>query len=243
MKRPFLIWLLLLQVSVTGLSQAITASELLDKSIAYHDPEGHWGSLEADLEILATRPGGADRMSYIHMEQDRSLFRICVEQDGVTKKYALAGDHCELRYMGETSFSESIAASENLTCDRARMLRDYYSYLYGLPMKLRDPGTQLQPGVERVRFHGKAYLALEATYDPETGLDTWIFYFDPQTYALGAYRFYHDRSKNDGEYILLEGEARLGGMRLPKLRKWYRNDTGEFLGADLLEAGRQVHLH
>ena len=68
-------------------AQQLTATELLEKSIAYHDPQGQWGRLRADFEILAERPGGSDRLSTIHMDQAASLFRIRVEQEGVTKTY------------------------------------------------------------------------------------------------------------------------------------------------------------
>jgi hypothetical protein len=79
---------------------------------------------------------------------------------------------------------------------------------------------------------------LKVTYDPEKGSDTWYFYFDPKTYALAAYQFYHDPAKNDGEYILLEGEAEVGSMRLPKRRSWFTNKEDRFLGTDLL---REAH--
>ena len=215
-------------------AQQLTATELLEKSIAYHDPQGQWGRLRADFEILAERPGGSDRLSTIHMDQAASLFRIRVEQEGVTKTYQVHGGHCRLWYQGEAGFPEETAASENLTCERASLLRDYYSYLYGLPMKLRDPGTVMEPEVTRADFHGKEYLVIEVRYEPGTGSDTWRFYFDPETSALGAYQFFHDVAANDGEYILLEGEAAIGTMRVPELRKWYRNDTGDYLGSDRL---------
>ena len=115
------------------------------------------------------------------------------------------------------------------------MYRNYYSYLYGLPMKLRDPGTHLDPKVEKKNFHGKDYWVLEVRYDPEVGEDLWYFYFNPDTYAMEAYQFYHDVAKNDGEYILLEGEHRLGGMRIPKIRTWYTNKEEKLLGTDTLQ--------
>ena len=49
-----------------------------------------------------------------------------------------------------------------------------------------------------------------------------------------GYRFYHDESKNDGEYITLEGEIEIEGIKMPKDRYWYMNVNDRFLGADLL---------
>ena len=101
-------------------------------------------------------------------------------------------------------------------------------------MKLKDPGTRISEQVSRRRFKGVEYLVLEVKYDPETGSDTWYFYFDPETYALRMYQFYHNPQANDGEYILLEGETEIEGMRIPLKRSWYTNDREAFLGADIL---------
>ncbi|MEM1322964.1 MAG: hypothetical protein AAGG75_22050 [Bacteroidota bacterium] len=62
-----------------------------------------------------------------------------------------------------------------------------------------------------------------------------IIYIHPSTYALLGYRFYHDESKNDGEYITLEGKVLLNGIRFPQTRKWYKNADDKFLGADILQ--------
>jgi hypothetical protein len=37
----------------------------------------------------------------------------------------------------------------NLTETRAKFMKNYYTYLYGLPMKLNDAGTIINPMVER----------------------------------------------------------------------------------------------
>ena len=63
---------------------------------------------------------------------------------------------------------------------------------------------------------------------------TWYFYFDQLTSALLGYRFFHDQSKNDGEYITLRDVAVLGELRLPKTRSWYTNEDDKYLGTDTL---------
>ena len=101
-------------------------------------------------------------------------------------------------------------------------------------MKLKDPGTIIDPKVTAIDFDGQKSLALRVTYEEAVGKDIWYFYFHPETYALIGYRFYHDESKNDGEYITLEGEESLSSLRLPKIRKWYTHKENKFLGADIL---------
>ena len=114
------------------------------------------------------------------------------------------------------------------------MYQNYYTYLYGLPMKLKDAGTIIDENVILKEFNGKNYLVLKVTYEKEVGKDTWYFYFDPTTYAMEVYQFYHEEEKNDGEFILLSGLETVNGIKLPKERAWYFNKESKYLGTDFL---------
>ncbi|MDB4303987.1 DUF6503 family protein, partial [Desulfosarcina sp.] len=79
------------------------------------------------------------------------------------------------------------------------------------------------------------YLVLKATYDETVGSDIWYFYFDPETYAIEVYQFFHDESKNDGEYILLTEKETISNIKIPKNRAWYTNKEDKLLGTDILK--------
>ena len=114
------------------------------------------------------------------------------------------------------------------------MRRNYYTYLWGMPMKLRDPGTRIDPDVTDAWYQEQKVWSVRVTYDAEVGSDTWYFYFDQQSQALVGYRFYHDEAKRDGEYIVLKGKTEVSGMRIPSHRSWYTNAEGRHLGDDIL---------
>jgi len=114
------------------------------------------------------------------------------------------------------------------------MLRNYYVYLWGLPMKLKDPGTIIHSEVQDTSFLEQPVYGVKVTYEESVGNDIWYFYFDKKNYALSGYRFYHHEADNDGEYISLQGEVEKDGFRLPQIRKWYTHKEGKYLGADIL---------
>jgi hypothetical protein len=66
------------------------------------------------------------------------------------------------------------------------------------------------------------------------GTDNWYCYFDPSSYAIEAYQFFHDESKNDGEYIVLSGEEIINNVKMPKVRAWHYNKNDKYLGTDIL---------
>ena len=49
---------------------------------------------------------------------------------------------------------------------------------------------------------------------------------------MEVYQFYHDESKNDGEYILLSEEMLVKDIKMPKVRAWYYNKDNTYLGTD-----------
>ena len=51
---------------------------------------------------------------------------------------------------------------------------------------------------------------------------------------MEVYQFYHEESKNDGEYILLDGLEEIEGIKMPKTRAWYTNKEEKYLGTDTL---------
>jgi hypothetical protein len=210
------------------------AAELLAASIAHHDPEGRFAGGAFRLEMTESRPDGSARQSTFTLDNATGRAKLRREADGVVTEGTIGDGECSWTLDGRSDFSDAEAEQHRLTCERLELLRNYYLYLWGLPMKLRDPGTRLAPEVERTTFDGRPVDALEVTYDPEVGHHTWRFYLDPDSHALVGYRFFAEGPTTDGEYIVLEGETTGAGLRLPKRRTWYTNKGDRLLGTDTL---------
>jgi hypothetical protein len=224
---------LTLRTSV-GAQQAPGSAELLEQAIAYHDPYGLWNNSRFRLEIRETGPGGDEHHTRIQFDNSRNSFEILTQQDGRVIEGLMADDECVLTLDGSLEFSEEEREKYRLTCERLAWRRNYYTYLWGLPLKLRDPGTRLETPATAAEFQKHPVWSIRATYDEAVGSDTWYFYFDKQTSALVGYRFYHHEADNDGEYILLEGEIESAGMKIPARRSWYTHAEDRYLGTDIL---------
>lgn len=215
-------------------AQEITGNELLERAIAFHDPQNNWSTFKGKMLIEMENPKGIPRSTVVEMKLPNNYFKTTVKKDNYTIESELDNGACTLKLNGSTSIFPKIKDSMNISCDRAKMMKNYYTYLYGLPMKLKDPGTLVADKVIKKTFKGKEYLVLKATYEKEVGKDTWYFYFDPKTHAMEVYQFFHDESKNDGEYILLSEMITVNGIKIPKVRKWYYNKGNVFLATDVL---------
>ncbi|WP_299714014.1 DUF6503 family protein [uncultured Tenacibaculum sp.] len=233
MYRLSLLLSLLFSFNLLVNAQNISGKELLEKAIKYHDPNGNWETFKGTLNVTMTTPNNPKRDSKIEINLPNQFFSVEAKRGENTTKYTVEKENCTIAFNGNENPSEAILKEHKLSCDRANLFKNYYTYLYGLPMKLKDNGTIINDKVEKKTFKGKEYLVLKATYDANVGKDTWYFYFNPKTYAMEVYQFFK-ATKDSGEYILLSEEETINGIKIPKVRAWYYNKNDGYLGTDTL---------
>jgi hypothetical protein len=217
-------------------SQELTAAQLLDKSIAFHDPDKQWSTFEGDFTVEMTTPNASKRVSHIKINLPLEYFSVSAKRDSVNTYYEINKGQCKMLYNGKSIDSIN---DKGMSCDRAVLYKNYYTYLYGLPMKLKDPGTVLDKEVEKRTFKNRDYLVLKVSYDASTGSDIWFFYFNPSTYAMEVYQFFKTDDSgrmilDSGEYILLSEIFVVNGIKMPQTRAWYYNKDNKHLGTDTL---------
>ena len=188
------------------------------------------------MRIDMETPNSGLRSTVLELDFPEQYFKTTVTKDNTTIESELTKGECTLKLNGDTNIPTILKDSLKISCDRAKRMKNYYTYLYGLPMKLKDPGTLLDDRVLKKTFKGKEYLVLKATYAQDVGEDTWYYYFDPKTFAMEVYQFYHDESKNDGEFILLSELLTVNDIKFPKVRAWYYNKDEKYLGTDILKS-------
>lgn len=221
-------------ILTTGYSQ-LSAEEILQKSIEYHDSHGALLHHDVTLYLNEKRPNGSDRKSTVAFNIKKENYSHTRISEGVEIINSINKNKKNITIDGRSDYSEEEKEKFRLNPDRMEMVKNYYQYLWLLPLKLKDEGTIIDPLVKVTDFFGKESIEIKITYDPNVGKDTWYFYFNPKTHALQGYRFYHVESDNDGEYIILDGEISDHGVKLPKSRKWYTHKEDKFLGEDVLD--------
>ncbi|MBZ0326194.1 MAG: DUF6503 family protein [Altibacter sp.] len=230
-----LISVLLLFFVTQAVCQTMTGSELLSKSIAYHDPGSNWPTFNGKLIVSMETPDSPNRVSEIEINLPAEYFSVFMTKGDEKISYSVEKGRCTTCVYGASVNKDP----NEKPCEKAKLYKNYYTYLYGLPMKLTDPGTKIHEKVGRKKFKGKEYLVLKVTYEEAVGKDVWFYYFDPNTYAMEIYQFYKGdpkkEGKNTGEYILLTEEAIVNGINMPKNRAWFYNKDDTYLGTDRLQ--------
>lgn len=232
--------LLILLCSSITFAQEITGNQLLDNAIKYHDPNNNWMSFNDTLLVIMSTPKASDRESEIIINLTKDYFKVKAKKDSNITEYTVNKGHCSITFNEKTNLTEAELEANKLSCERANLYKNYYTYLYGLPMKLKDPGTIINPKVERRSFKSKTYFVLNVSYSKEVGSDIWNFYFDPKTFAMEIYQFYKTDENGapkpeSGEYILLSDLEIIQDIKMPKIREWYYNKDDGYLGKDTLK--------
>jgi len=209
----FSLFFLLLAYSLFSKSQ-ITSKEIVEKSLNYHDPNNNWSELKALLIFEEKRPDGEIRNTTFELNNATGNFRL---NRGNQEIHGMDLDSCYIE-------------KGDVNCERVQLLRNYYLYLWGLPMKLQDNGTAIDKNVSLEKYEGKPAFVVRVPYEK----DTWYFYFDQSDYRMIGYKFFQDSDETKGEWIQLEGEIVVNGIKIPQTRRWYTIPEMEFLGEDKL---------
>lgn len=208
-------------------------SELLEKTLAYHDPEGNWPELKTRLYLSSADTAGQESRFEIELDNSTGYFAHISRKDGKEAVKGIADGKEFYLLDGRQEISAEDREKYGLTPDALKWVHSFYGYLYGLPMKLTDDGVNATDAADSEQLEGKTYRVLQVNYDAGVGTDNWFFYLGPETYAMEAYRFNHGKPES-GEYVLLEQEVEVDGIRMPKVRKWYWNKNGAYIGTDTL---------
>lgn len=217
-----------------GFNQDLVAKDIIAKSITYHDPEGKLYNGDYIFHFEESRPDGKTSQSKVRLAPSTRTYELQYTRKGADIFYSLRNGKVEFSLNGSSNITDEDKETHRLNEERGMMMKNYYLYLWHLPMKLNDPGTIIHDNVQRTSFDGQSALGIKVTYEETVGKDIWYFYFHPLSYKLIGYRFYHDEAANDGEYILLEDEIEVDNIKLPSIRKWYTHKEEKYLGTDTL---------
>ena len=216
MMRIALVLLILSILNSCKEDKPVNAKEVLDRSIAFHDPHGKWQNFSYELDFVAHLPDSTKPETTIQMDHPRQFFR-----------YIRYSDSTDLGMVGDSCFA---VGRDSVDCFPIRRTRDYWTYLWGLPMKLKDPGTELDPHFKDTVFEGRPVYRIKVTYPREV----YYFSIDKETYQLVGEEFYIDEEKQVGERMIREGEVNVDGIILPRTRAWFNTHDSLYLATDEL---------
>lgn len=209
------------------------ASDILRRSLEFHDPQEQWPSSQFRMVIDEPRTNFPERQSTILIDLPEAAFEVTRQYDGTLVRRGIQQDSCYNFADGEP-VPPADSATVNLyrlQCDRTQGYQGFYQLLTGLPMTLFSPEVSLKEEVVAVDFGPYPCYAVQARLTNPIISEQWVFYFDRSEYQLRGYRA---AGEGAAEYLELDGLVGFNSMQLPRMRHWYSMADSTYLGSDIV---------
>lgn len=202
--KTLYIALAFLLLSSYSLGATLTPQNVIAKSISYHDPESRWGEFSGSFSL--TTQG-------VFNENKVDKITITISQQEQLMRYQNERRNIDVSYSGMTCAGSNVAQY----CKDFIWARDFYPYVWGLPMKLTDELAAINPKLEKTVFNQQKCWQVGVSYPRHT----YKFYFNQESFKLEGFQFIHNADATKGEIIVHDGEFDLGGVKTPAIRTWY----------------------
>ena len=120
--------------------------------------------------------------------------------------------------------------------ERNANYRGYYQFFYGLPMNL-TPDYASFKSIGEQSLNGQSVISMDYELKQPMIAKTWRIFFSPEDYRVVGVQ---TMDNEEGEYLIFNGEAKLGNMTVPRFRHWYDSQEHTYLGSDILVNGTVI---
>ena len=218
-------------IDTSLVAQEMTNERIVQNAIDYHDPKRLWGMFAGKF-IIQSGEAGATELQIDNGSSFALWTEVLKSDDSLSGGYNK--DSCIVRLNGKDI--PQVGSLENflLDCENIKGRTNYWVYMYGLPMKLKDEQVHFVGKPEKVSFLDKVHWRIRVNYNPGQSDEYWQFFFDTETFALKVAQFFHPALKGDSEYILYEETKELAGIKIPTKHSWYMYNDKEFIGFEKL---------
>lgn len=185
-----------------------SSREIVNKSIAFHDPGNNWKNFKGKL-FFESRFSFNDSVPEA-LELTFDIANQFFRYKNIDRKVDIIynKDVCEL-------------ISENGSCDGYSLTSKFYPFIWGLPMKLNEPGVHPEKDFRKTTFNNLSAWEVEVRYTNEN----YWYYFDVNNYALVGFKFIKNDSSQKGEIVVLKDIDSLNEIKFPKHRTWLNLDS------------------
>ena len=208
--------------------------QVLSKSNTFHDPASRWNQTLLNFHIEEPRIGNPTRYSEILLNVADGTFSLVRNREDHLTTYSMDANNKPLVLLdGNEQIDEEQRARYRLYPDRVADYRDFYRLMYGLPMSIDYKLIRKLYDIRSVNFLGSPSLMIEIAWEKPIIKPVWKLYLDPDTYHLKGIDL-TDSDAKTGERVVMEGLVDYNGLKIPRMRHWYKLENNDYLGSDII---------
>lgn len=192
-----------------------TAQDIVEASIKFHDPKNKWANLNAEFLFES-------KFSFNDSVPEELQVTIDVQKNDF--QYHNLDRKVNIQYPQESCI---ILQGEG-TCEGYRWTKNFYTYVWGLPMKLQDSEARIQEGFSSDTINNIPLNVVAVHYENEN----FKFYFDQKSSELKFFSFIKNNAEKHGEFIELRGLFEYNEIKFPAVKEWRESDSKKLIGTN-----------
>ena len=206
----------------------ITAQEIWDKTITYHDPLGKWDSFGGEMHMVTVIGKNNVVEEIIEINKPENFYK-CTWINGDDKLIKGMKDNSYFYSINENQApSDELLKAYGFTDDNTALYKEHHTSHFGLPMELKSSGMTLDDHVELIEYDGRECYALTFIGLPENVKHSyyegkWILYVDAVNFAMRGIQL-EELAEYPPSYAILSGEIIINGVKIPHTKAAFKSE-------------------
>ncbi|HEX5168972.1 MAG TPA: DUF6503 family protein [Cyclobacteriaceae bacterium] len=202
-------------------SVPFTASELIDRCIAYHDPQGLWANFAGKLRCVNVR-SNVIYDEILEINNTTGYYKSSLKAPDAKIIRGIKNNVAFRSVDGDSTLTEKEMQDRGLTDPMIRFWNTVHINHFGLPMEIRKSGISLSDSVETEKFDDRECFVIKGTGKKDSVVNPfyegeWKIYIDSQNFSVRGIEV-KSAMFNTTYIIAFEGTLNLNGIILPKVK-------------------------
>lgn len=213
-------------------AEKIDATTVLEACFSYHDPNDEWPKWAGEYVVVEPRLQNPGRRSEVIFNPGAAIFEMERAYGTDIFRWKVSNSRDQAFLNGQLVTDTTLINKHRLTSERADGYRRFYSYTLGLPASLKGKYRLLDPEAVLMEWKGYEVYKIEMEVENAPIATHWELFVDSKDYRLRSYQLLPEEGL--GEYLMLDQEMEVRGMKWPRVKHWYASENDEYLGSDLI---------
>lgn len=206
------------------LESKMKGQDILEKTIAYHDPNNNWNSYKGIMyEVTVFADNYVVKETIEINKPDDFYLSTAFQEIGTIKRGMDKGKHF-FSLNDDTNISEEIKKNWGLSEVGITNMKAMHTGHFGLPMHLKSIGMKIQENSNIVDFEGRRCYELTFVGMPDLVVNKsyvgkMILYIDAKSYSMRGSRW--ELSGIPALYVIYSEEIDINGVRIPHIMSCY----------------------
>lgn len=214
--------------------ETLDGKQILEQTIAQHDPSNAWNETQLYLHIQEPRIANPQRYSILALDNATNSFRLSRNRDQYLSEHIIDGSgNSTVLLNGETNIDTALVNKYRLDPARNIGYKNFYHLLYGLPMSLNSSLEKIIE-VSETEFNQESCYQITIELKEPMISKFWNLLVSKSSMEVKGVEIIIPDNPDAGERLYFEGLITVNGIKIPRIRHWHELKNDTYSGTDII---------